>query len=126
MNQTPAGPATSGVIGSIAVLHPGVEAAHAAPLRSSAAATNVAPADAAVPRLAARLSTLRGKRLALFENGKVNALQILVAVGKRLAARHGVTETKVWRKRHAGGSGAEIIPLIMAWQPDLVLVSTGD
>ena len=127
MNQTPAGPATSGVIGSIAVLHPGVEAAHAAPLRSSAAATNVPPAHAAAgPRLAARLATLRGKRLALFENGKVNALQILVAVGKRLAARHGVTETKVWRKRHAGGSGAEIIPLIMAWQPDLVLVSTGD
>ena len=127
MNQTPASTASSAAIGTMAVLHPGVEAAHTAARGGSAAPVAITPAAApAGPRLAARLSTLRGKRLALFENGKVNALQILVAVGKRLEARHGVAETKVWRKRHAGGTGAEIIPLIMAWKPDLVLVSTGD
>lgn len=127
MNQTPAGIANSGAIGTMAVLHPGVEAAHSAATASIAAsAAMTQAATAAGPRLAERLSTLRGKRLALFENGKVNALQILTAVGKRLEARHGVAETKVWRKRHAGGTGAEIIPLIMAWKPDLVLASTGD
>ncbi len=127
MDQTPAGFPQGGATDTMAVLHPGVESAHTAPLRSAAAPIAMKlPEPAAGPRLSARLSTLRGKRLALFENGKVNALQILVAVGKHLEARHGVAETKVWRKRHAGGTGAEIIPLIMAWKPDLVLVSTGD
>ncbi len=127
MSETRVGTANSGAIGTMAVLHPGVEAAHTAARSGSAAPVAITPAAApAGPRLAARLSTLRGKRLALFENGKVNALQILVAVGKRLEARHGVAETRVWRKRHAGGTGAEIIPLIMAWKPDLVLLSTGD
>ena len=41
-------------------------------------------------------------------------------------SRHGIAETRVWRKRHAGGTGAEVIPAIMAWKPDLVLLSTGD
>ena len=127
MNEIQAGNANGNAIGTMAVLHPGVEAASAAARSGSAVKVASTPAAASAgPQLAARLSTLRGKRLALFENGKVNAMQILVAVGKRLEARHGVAETKVWRKRHAGGTGAEIIPLIMAWKPDLVLVSTGD
>ena len=106
---------------TIAVLHPGIEAA------LDIAASNVPDrAQARGARLAPRLSTLRGRRLALFENGKVNALEILVAVGKRLESRHGIAETRVWRKRHAGGTGAEVIPAILAWKPDLVLLSTGD
>ena len=114
---------------TMAVLHPGVEA----PARLAAGlATGLAtqgtpkPARPGGGQLAPRLATLRGKRLALFENGKVNALEILVAVGKRLEARHGIAETRVWRKRHAGGTGAAVIPDIMAWKPDLVLTSTGD
>ena len=106
---------------TIAVLHPGIETALDGAVRSAA---DIARSRGG--RLAPRLSTLRGKRLALFENGKVNALEILVAVGKRLQSRHGIAETRVWRKRHAGGTGAEVIPAIMAWKPDLVLLSTGD
>ncbi len=106
---------------TIAVLHPGIETA------VDRAAPGVAdPPQARGARLAPRLSTLRGKRLALFENGKVNALEILVAVGKRLESRHGIAQTRIWRKRHAGGTGAEVIPAIMVWKPDLVLLSTGD
>ena len=106
---------------TMAVLHPGVEAP--AGLATHGTPT---PARPGGRQLAPRLATLRGKRLALFENGKVNALEILVAVGKRLEARHGIAETRVWRKRHAGGTGAAVIPAIMAWKPDLVLTSTGD
>ena len=110
---------------TMAVLHPGVEtpAALATGLETSG---TLPPAHSGGGQLAPRLATLRGKRLALFENGKVNALEILVAVGKRLVARHGIAETRVWRKRHAGGTGAAVIPAIMAWKPDLVLTSTGD
>lgn len=106
---------------TMAVLHPGIETA-----LDVAARMVPGPAQTRGGRLAPRLSTLKGKRLALFENGKVNALEILGAVGKRLESRHGVAETRAWRKRHAGGTGAEVIPAIMAWKPDLVLLSTGD
>ena len=110
---------------TMAVLHPGVEAP--AGLATGLATQGTpTPARPGGRQLAPRLATLRGKRLALFENGKVNALEILVAVGKRLEARHGIAETRVWRKRHAGGTGAAVIPDIMAWKPDLVLTSTGD
>ena len=113
---------------TLAVLHPGVEIpeatnAQAAPGRAPA---NAAAIDPAGPRLAPRLSSLRGKRLALFENGKVNALEIVVAVGKRLEARHGIAETRTWRKRHAGESGEAVIPGVVDWKPDLVLTALGD
>jgi hypothetical protein len=123
MNQTDHKSNGDAHAGSIAILHPGVET------RQAPAAAQAQPRAAAAPAargLAPRLDTLRGKRLALFENGKVNALQILVAVGKRLEARHGIAETRVWRKRHAGDTGAAVIPAVLAWKPDLVLTSTGD
>ena len=110
---------------TMAVLHPGVEAP-AGMAAGIATRGTPQPARPGGGQLAPRLATLNGKRLALFENGKVNALEILVAVGKRLEARHGIAETRVWRKRHAGGTGAAVIPAIMAWKPDLVLTSTGD
>ena len=122
MNQADNPTASGASAGTIAILHPGVETPQPATAR-------VQPRAASGPiagGLAPRLDTLRGKRLALFENGKVNALQILVAVGKRLEARHGIAETRVWRKRHAGDTGAAVIPEVLAWKPDLVLTSTGD
>ena len=93
------------------LLHPAIEDETAAP---------------AVPRMAPRLATLSAKRLALFDNGKVNAGAILTAVAALLKARHGVADVKAFKKRHAGDSGAAVIPLLMAWKPDLVLTALGD
>lgn len=126
MNQTGSNPISEAPAGTLAVLHPGVEALDAPSAANMAVQAQAVEPRQAGPRLAPRLKTLRGKRLALFENGKVNALRILVAVGKRLEARHGIAQTQVWRKRHAGESGAAVIPSILAWKPDLVLTSTGD
>ena len=104
--------------GTLAVLHPGVEDA-----RTTPALREAAPAS---PGLAPRLDTLRGKRLALFSNGKVNAGEIITAVGKQLQARHGLADVRFWRKRHAGETGADVVPVVMAWKPDLVLTALGD
>lgn len=113
--------------GTLDVLHPGVETMGAAAALSALGRAQArAVSKPAGPRLAPRLSALRGKRLALFGNGKVNALEILTAVGKRLEARHGVAESKFWRKRHTSESGAAVIPGLMEWKPDLVLTALGD
>ena len=113
--------------GTLTVLYPGVETigAAAAPSALGRAEAKRASKEAR-PGLAPRLSALRGKRLALFGNGKVNAFEILTAVGKRLEAQHGVAETKFWRKRHASESGAAVIPGLMESKPDLVLTALGD
>lgn len=106
------------VQGTLAVLHPAVEDA-----RTAAVQRETAPAG---PGLAPRLDTLQGKRLALFSNGKVNAGEIITAVGRLLQARHGLADVRFWRKRHAGETGADVVPAVMAWKPDLVLTALGD
>lgn len=95
----------------LTVLHPGVE---------------TEPVLASRPRLASRLATLQGKRLALLDNGKVNSGAVLAALGKRLRDRYGVAEVRAWKKRHAGETGAGIIPDLMKWRPDLALTALGD
>ena len=101
---------------TITVLHPGIETA-----------ADVAAAKAARgPQLAPRLSGLKGKRLALLDNGKVNSGAILGAIAKRLQARHGVAEVRAWKKRHAGESGAAVIPDLLRWRPELALTAIGD
>ena len=84
------------------------------------------PAPKVLPRLAARLANLQGKRLALLDNGKVNSGAVLAALGKRLKDRFGVAEVRAWKKRHAGETGAGIIPDLMKWRPDLALTAIGD
>jgi hypothetical protein len=96
---------------TLTVLHPGLE---------------TQPAPKALPRLASRLASLKGKRLALLDNGKVNAGAVLAALAKRLKDRHGVAEVRAWKKRHAGETGAGIIPDLMKWRPDLALTALGD
>lgn len=102
---------------TITILHPGVE---------------VAPASAVVARpnskhiQSSRLSGLSGKRLALLDNGKVNSGPILVAIAERLQSRHGVAEFRSWKKRHAGDSGAAVIPALLEWKPDFALTAIGD
>jgi hypothetical protein len=93
---------------TLTVLHPGVEEA----LDTK-------------PKLAARLASLQGKRIALLDNGKVNAGAILAAVAKRLQAL-GAGEVCAWRKQHASFPGEKEIPQIRDWGPDLALVGLGD
>lgn len=96
---------------TLTILHPGLEEA---------------ADDASRPRLAPRPKSLAGLRLALLDNGKVNAGAILAAVGARLRARHGVAEVRAWKKRHAGESGAAVLPDVVRWKPDVALTALGD
>ncbi|HYF18441.1 MAG TPA: hypothetical protein VEA40_11290 [Ramlibacter sp.] len=92
----------------LTILHPGIEG------------------DAAAePRLARRLASLKGARIALLDNGKVNAGVILAAVAERLQ-KLGAGESRAWKKQHASYAGEKEIPQIKAWQPDLALVGIGD
>jgi hypothetical protein len=107
--------------GTLAVLHPGVEMAETGSQKVVPGAPRPAPRN-----LAPRLTSLRGRRLALFQNGKVNALEILTAVGKRLEAQFGVAETRTWGKPNAGESGQHFFQELLDWKPDLVLTGLGD
>ena len=100
------------------VLHPGVEAV------TRPIPAQVVPASAR-PGLAPRLATLQGKRLALLDNSKVNAKELLTAVGKRLQEQYGVAEVRIWRKP-ASAIPASFIADIMSWKPALVLTASGD
>lgn len=93
---------------TLTVLHPGIEV----------------PEDVK-PQLAARLATLQGKRVALLDNGKVNAAAMLDAVAARLQ-RLGVGEVRRWKKQHAAQSGEKHFPALLGWQPDLALTGLGD
>lgn len=108
----------------LTVLCPVIEPA---PGDAAAASAKEKPGtDPAKRACAPRLATLRGSRLALFENGKVNARQILTALGERLKARYGVAEVSFWRKPDPSTSGGPFIGPMLAWKPDLVLTALGD
>jgi len=92
----------------LTILHPGLEAV-----------------KAARPGLAPRLASLQGKRVALLDNGKVNAGNIINAVAERLK-KLGVAETRSWKKQHASEGGHKHFPAILEWKPDLVLTALGD
>ncbi len=106
---------------TLSILHPGVETA---PVVSTSAAAARALRNGLAPRLGGE-NALRGRRLALLDNTKVNAAELLNAIATRLQA-HGIAEVRSWRKRHAGESGASVIPDIVKWRPDLVLTGLGD
>ena len=75
--------------------------------------------------LAPRLSSLAGKRLALLDNNKVNARELLTAFGKQLNEQFGLSEIKMWRKP-TSAAPAPFITEIIAWKPDLMLTASGD
>jgi hypothetical protein len=79
----------------------------------------------AKPELAARLRDFAGKRIALVDNGKVNAGLLLSTVAARLKAL-GAAESRTWRKQHAAEGADRILPEILQWKPDLVLGALGD
>jgi len=95
-------------MGTITILHPGIEAA-----------------QESAPVLARRLDTLQGKRVALLDNGKVNAGVIIAAVAERLRQK-GIAEVRAWKKQHAAEGGHKHFPELLAWKPDLVLTALGD
>ena len=103
---------------TITILHPGIEAT---PMVGTVVARPVA-----APVLAPRLATLAGKRVALLDNGKVNAGAILAAIAARLQTKFDVAAVRSWKKRHAGDSGVAVIPGLLAWKPDLALTAIGD
>jgi hypothetical protein len=103
---------------TLSVLHPAVESTAGAPVKVETTGKGLAPRFA-------REQGLRGRRVALLENTKVNAAELLQTLGKRLQAQ-GVGEVRMWRKRHAGESGAVAIAELLKWKPDLVLTGLGD
>ena len=63
------------------------------------------PTLEAIPQTLAyapRLASLQGKRVALVDNTKCNSDRLLHKLGDILKSRHGVAETRLWRKRNAG------------------------
>lgn len=117
MNEQAAIPA-----GRIAVLHPGIEPADAPDIAA-------ARADRANPArrlgLAPRLASLSGKRLALLDNNKVNARELLHALSARLQSQHGIGEVRSWRKP-TSAAPAPFMDEIRAWKPDLLFSASGD
>ena len=109
---------------TLLVLHPGVETADANTV-ASIESVRVAVPSSRQASLAPRLSSFKGRRIAVLDNTKVNAVELMTAVAKRLQA-HGISEVRHWRKRHAGESGAQFIPDMLNWKPDLVLTGLGD
>jgi hypothetical protein len=93
---------------TLTILHPGVEK----------------PAQAQ-PQPAPRRKALQGARLALLDNGKVNAGALLKVVAARLQ-QLGVGEVRAWKKQHAAQPGEVQIPELLDWKPDLVLTGVGD
>jgi hypothetical protein len=74
---------------------------------------------------AARLTTLRGKRVGLLDNTKVNAAALLEAVGRRLQGEHGVAELLV-RRKHERGSPANLETIRELSQCHAVVTAIGD
>ena len=107
----------------LAVLHPGLETE--VNIRPVGPGFSAGPKLQARQRLAPRLPSLKGTRLALLDNSKVNARELLNALAKRLQAQFGVAEVRPWRKP-SPAKGAEFIPELLAWKPDLVLTASGD
>ena len=108
--------------GRLAVLHPGVEAADASDIRA-------ARADGSNPSrtigLAPRLRTLAGKRLALLDNNKVNARELLQGFAERLQRDYGIGEIRMWRKP-TSAAPAPFMDEIRQWMPDLLFSASGD
>jgi hypothetical protein len=95
---------------TLTILHPGVET----------------DASQASPRMAPRVASLQGARLALLDNSKLNAGATLAAVGRLLQQRYGVAQVRAWKKRHAGETGAYLFPAVLDWKPDIALAALGD
>ena len=83
------------------------------------------PVDAAVT-LAPRPATLRGLRVGLVENKKVNSSAILEKLAERLAARHGTTVTVRNSKRSMSHEIDDAAIAALRGGADVVISGIGD
>ena len=74
--------------------------------------------------LAPRLTTLKGKRAGILDNGKANAGTLMLAVTKILQERYGVTEVIKREKPVAGPPKPEVLDALA--QCDFALVGSAD
>jgi len=83
------------------------------------------PAERALT-LAPRLPDLRGRRVGLVENTKFNSDAILVRLGDRLAREHGVTVSRMIRKRSPSHPVTEEAANELRRTSDFVVSGVGD
>ena len=76
--------------------------------------------------LAPRLGDLRGLRVGLVENTKFNSDAILARLGARLAREHGVTVSRMIRKRSASHAVTEEAADALRRISDFVVSGVGD
>jgi hypothetical protein len=74
--------------------------------------------------LAPRLTTFRGKRAGILDNGKANAGAVMLAVAERLVASHGVAEIVKREKPVAGPPSAAALEDLA--RCDFALVGSSD
>ncbi len=75
-------------------------------------------------QLAPRLTTLRGRRVGILDNGKANAGLLMSAIVERLRATHGVGEVVKRQKPVAGPPSPEVLADLS--RCDFVLVGSAD
>jgi nucleotide-binding universal stress UspA family protein len=75
-------------------------------------------------RLAERLRSLEGKRIAILDNSKANAGTLMLAVVDRLKERYGVRDVIKREKPVAGPPAPEIVEALS--ECDFVLVGSAD
>jgi hypothetical protein len=75
-------------------------------------------------KLAPRLTSLAGKRIAILDNGKANADVLMLAMAKILQERHGAGEIVKREKPVAGPPKPEVLDALA--QCDLALVGSAD
>ncbi|HLS48534.1 MAG TPA: UGSC family (seleno)protein, partial [Actinomycetaceae bacterium] len=76
--------------------------------------------------LAPRPGSLRGVRLGLLDNTKVNATQLLGEIGDLLVERHGVGEVKRYTKDYFGTPVKQELLEQIAQECDVVVTAVGD
>ncbi len=76
--------------------------------------------------LAPRLGDLRGLRVGLVENTKFNSDAILARLGERLAREHGVTVSRMIRKRSASHAVTEEAADALRRISDFIVSGVGD
>jgi hypothetical protein len=74
--------------------------------------------------LAPRLSSLRGKKVAILDNSKANAGFLMLTVARRLQEQHGVGEIVKREKGIAGAPSPTILDALT--QCDFALVGSAD
>lgn len=94
----------------VRILHPGIEAV----------VDQTTPAAAAL-----RLSRLDGARIALIDNSKPNARELLLEVARLLGQRVPGLTSRIWRKQ-TSAMPAPFLQELLAWRADAVLNGIGD